>query len=313
MKSRFLTAFVVGLLASMGTATTLHGDIDSKTTRSITYITLGASFTYGVGADGNVIGEDLYEPGSGGAYTSQVVDKLVRFADVAHFNTAIPGQTSGQILATQTEGALSFLADNPADRTFVEVASGGNDLLGFLLFPRSLPPLLEPARDACYRTEPASNGRFEELYIFQDSPICEGAISQIIANAQRNLTALIDSFQAQLPASAKFLVRNYPNPVLSTPAEFGGAPCLSLVEQPALYGVRLTEAVVNKYLDGISSDGDFLGLNPMIAEVANEKGVTLVNIEGTLAGTNVFADCVHPNQEGHDQIFKRVIKAIKSH
>lgn len=294
------------------------------------YLAIGASYTYGYGADGNDDGGDPRtneNPGFG--YTDTVFDYLLDQPGnkkLEHLNTAIGGATSGQINDVQLPAAIEFLQTHR--KTVVEIGSGGNDLLGFMLFPQVLPAEAIPAHLACNMNGP-----------YYDLAICDQVISGIVAGAEANLKVTIDTVILNMVKGSGIVLRTFPNAIANgntTPGhpaqpfpfpftcagpfnpELGQFGAMDLFYSPAAMAVTGVSVATNadqiEHL--LNGDTETLeGLNTMIVRVAAEyaaAGYNVVSADIDSTNTNgVYWDCIHPTDAGHDAIAEIVIDAIE--
>lgn len=294
------------------------------------YLALGASYTYGYGADGNDSGGDpqTYQHPDFG-YTDIVFDYLLDQRgnkNMEQQNLAIGGATSGQINAFQLDAAVDFLQEHR--RTIVEIASGGNDLLGFMLFPQNLPAELIPAHLACNMNGP-----------YYNPDDCDQVVSGIVSNVEANLRFAIETIIQNMPKGSGIVLRSFPNAVangnttLGLPAQpfpfpftcagsynpdLGQFGAMDLFYSPAAkavtgFGVAPSADQVEHIFNG-DSEG-FEGLNVMIERLAEEyaqDGYKVVFADIDSATTHrVYWDCIHPNDAGHEAIAEIMIEAIE--
>ena len=277
------------------------------------YLTIGASYSYGAGALGNNFvapGVDIsYQPGSGLAYSSEFKRVLERRArnELYYLNTAVVGAVSQEILDDQLTNAIRF-AGFWRNKAFIEIAMGGNDILSLFLFPRLVELVNPDAVAACFVVTPAANP-FGNLYTFTDNPICEEVFRAIIAEAELNTTEFVDVMVNLSGRKSIVALRNFANPGIGVPPELEGATCIQAL--PDLYGVSLQITDVEKYLNGKISEGETInGLNTVLRRIARTFNIPYVNINGITAGEGTYFDCIHPSQVGHDRIVQRYRNTI---
>ncbi|MCU0663110.1 MAG: GDSL-type esterase/lipase family protein [Myxococcota bacterium] len=322
--------FAFGVLATaviLSVAMTASAKKDRKVPG---YLALGDSYTYGYGADGNDNGGNPRtneHPGFG--YTDTVYDYLLDQKGnkhLEHKNLAIGGATSAQVNDRQLGPAVDFLKAHR--KTIIEIASGGNDLLGFMLFPQSLPPQAIKGHLVCNMNTP-----------YYDLAICDQVLSGIIDRVEENLRFTVDTLLDNMDKGSGIVLRTFSNaigngntssgpPAQPLPFPFscagpynpqqGQFGAMDLFYSPAASAVTGYSVATNAdQVEHIfySDTETFEGLNVMIARVADEyadAGYAVVSADiGATITNGVYWDCVHPTDAGHDAIALVMIDAIE--
>ena len=216
-------------------------------------------------------------------YTSLIVNKaeeldIFNIFAIDNLNIAVPGKPASKSSIVSCSVLLIISKLPQGSWTLAEIALGGNDLLGFLLFPRFLPPNVTAP---CFDINTVSGGLYGNHYSFKGGAACE-VINQILTQAEANLDKFAKDLIKVANNKTMIIIRNFDNPILSTPAEFGGASCEQVVASGDVYGVSLGAAQAQKYLNGTKAKDGFEGLNTRIARVARKNGLKVANIRGTL-------------------------------
>ncbi len=303
---------------------------DKKNKKVPGYLAIGASYTYGYGAEGNDDGgipRTNENPGFG--YTDAVFEYLLDQHGnkrMEHLNTAIGGATSAEINEFQLEEAVEFLQEHK--RTVIEIASGGNDLLGFMLFPDVLPEEAIGGHLACNMNSP-----------HYDALTCDWVISNIVAGVEANLRITLDTIIDNMPKGSIIVLRSFPNAIAhgnTTPGHVSQPfpvpfTCEGLPSQTeptgAMHHFYSTNAMeanggysVATRADQIghilNADTDTLeGVNVMLARVAAEyadDGYKIAFADVSASSINgVHWDCIHPSDAGHDAIADIMIDTIE--
>lgn len=322
--------FTIGILSATVVASMATTASAKKNPRVPGYLALGDSYTYGYGADGNDNGGDPRtneNPGFG--YTDTVFDYLLDQKGnkrLEHKNLAIGGATSASINDVQLGPAVAFLKEHR--KTIIEVSSGGNDLLIFMILPQALPPEAIEGHLVCNMNTP-----------YYDVAICDQVVTGIIDRAEVNLRITLDTLIENMTNDSGIILRTFPNaigngntssgpPAQPLPFPFpcagpynpqqGQFGAMDLFFSPGAsavtgFGVATSAEQVEHLFYGDTDN--FEGLNVMIARVAEEyadAGYSVVSADIGFTNTNgVYWDCIHPTDAGHDAIAEVMIDAIE--
>lgn len=294
------------------------------------YLAIGASYTYGYGAEGNDDGGNPRtneNPGFG--YTDTVYEYLLDQhgnKHMEHLNTAIGGATSAEINEFQLDEAVEFLQEHK--KTVIEIASGGNDLLGFMLFPQVLSEDAIQGHLACNMNSP-----------YYDSPTCDWVLSNIVAGVEANLRITIDTVIENMHKRSIIVLRSFPNAIahgnttmghVSQPFPFP-LTCEGLASQteptgamdhfyspnakPANGGFSVATSA-DQIGHILNADTEtFEGVNVMLARVASEyaeEGYKIAFADVAASSmSGVHWDCIHPSDAAHDAIADIMIDTIE--
>ena len=126
------------------------------------------------------------------------------------------------------------------------------------------------------------------------SPICAGAIDGVFSAFRSNFDAILGELRAAAGPETPIIAMAYYNALANPGCRFN--PFLSL-----------GDAV----LEGAPALGRPEGLNDAIKAIAAAHDVRVANLYGHLDASQVQADCLHANDDGHRTIAERFIAAFE--